>query len=407
MAKIAYSRDLSNDKLAQLAQDEFGPFASAAVELRNLGLAVMPVGGDDGKVPLIKSWQKYCFSTDALEEMARQPSKRHANIGVNCGRSGVTIVDIDREDLLAAMLERFGDTPLITKTPSGGYHLWYRSNGEGCTNLRKEGLNVDIKGKGGFVVAPPSIRPSGQYAGKAYEFHRGSWDDLKRLPTIKPGSLPSKTKPVTTTTAPKGNSNEGERNERLFALALRKVPLCDSLTSLRIVLMAANDNCCNPPLALGEVLKIAGSAWRYEQERRNFVGRESRTYVTKSEFEKLMEHEDGLDALALLTKFRFTHSGLRETFAASPAAMWKAGVMTQAGKPWGRDRYKRAIRVLLETKILKVVHAGGRRKGDVSLYSFCDIPSLTGIPAPILTNTLYSLSPPPGGMGCDGMTEAA
>src|SRR5215203_6771818 len=90
------------------------------------------------------------------------------------------------------MLERFGETPLQTRTPSGGAHLWYRSSGEGCSNLHNEDLAVDIKGIGGQVVVPPSIRPSGVHAGRAYEFLAGSWDDLAGLPKIRPGSLPGR-----------------------------------------------------------------------------------------------------------------------------------------------------------------------------------------------------------------------
>ncbi len=78
--------------------------------------------------------------------------------------------------------------PLVTGTPSGGVHLWYRTTGERC-QVRLDGLKVDIKGIGGMVVVPPSIRPTGQHAGKAYTFVKGSWDDLIHLPTITPGAL--------------------------------------------------------------------------------------------------------------------------------------------------------------------------------------------------------------------------
>ena len=43
-----------------------------------------------------------------------------ANVGVACGLSGMVVVDIDDRSLLPSMLLRFGDTPLITRTPSGG-----------------------------------------------------------------------------------------------------------------------------------------------------------------------------------------------------------------------------------------------------------------------------------------------
>src|SRR5437588_8913304 len=107
---------------------------------------------------------------------AAQQSISGANIGIGCDLSNVFIVDNDDPTVVHAMIERFGDTPLKTSTPSGGVHLWYRGAGEGCSNLRREGLEVDLKGVGGFVVIPPSIRPTGPYAGYAYDFLQGSWD---------------------------------------------------------------------------------------------------------------------------------------------------------------------------------------------------------------------------------------
>jgi hypothetical protein len=89
-----------------------------------------------------------------------------ANIGILTKLSGVTIIDVDSPDLSEDMANRFGPTPMITGTPSGGQHRWYRGTGERSTNLRRsEGLAVDVKAggdsRGGFVVVPPSLRPSG------------------------------------------------------------------------------------------------------------------------------------------------------------------------------------------------------------------------------------------------------
>ena len=163
------------------------PFADAALVLWGHGLALVPLGGDDGKVTLVK-W-KYLKHRPGREYLKRLTTKHPTrNIGVLTGLSRVTVVDVDDPELVDDMLRRFGDTPLITGTPRGGFHLWYKSNGERCqTGLN--GLKVDIKGIGGVVVVPPSIRPTGPHAGKAYTFVKGSWDDLGGLPTITPGAL--------------------------------------------------------------------------------------------------------------------------------------------------------------------------------------------------------------------------
>jgi hypothetical protein len=142
------------------------PFADAAPKLFTR-LAVMPVGGSDGKKPLLKGWNKWTRrpGKDFIEKlMERCPG---ANIGTVCGPSGLFIVDNDDPRAVQAMLERFGDTPLKTSTPSGGVHLWYRNSGEGCANLRREGLKVDLKGNWRLcrysTVNPPHRPVRGQH----------------------------------------------------------------------------------------------------------------------------------------------------------------------------------------------------------------------------------------------------
>ena len=72
---------------------------------------------------------------------------------------------MERADRLAIAQDRYGETPILVRTPSGrGAHLYYSAPAEQVrqANLRKaEGLAIDIKaGKGAYVIIPPSVRPS-------------------------------------------------------------------------------------------------------------------------------------------------------------------------------------------------------------------------------------------------------
>jgi Bifunctional DNA primase/polymerase, N-terminal len=166
-----------------------GPFRDAAPDLLARGLAVVPCGSADGKVPLVEwgKWTKRPGLRFVEKLMRRHPS---ANIGIVTGcLSGITLVDCDGD--VDVMIACCGDTPLKVRTPRGGVHLYYRFAGERCADLRTEGLKVDVKAAGGFAVVPPSVRPDGPYAGRAYEFLAGSWGDLSRLPAARPGSLPA------------------------------------------------------------------------------------------------------------------------------------------------------------------------------------------------------------------------
>src|SRR5215471_3146230 len=65
---------------------------------------------------------------------------------------------------------------------------------------------------------------------------------------------------------------EGRRNNSLFRFALQQVRHCDSYDALLDVMRTRNMD-CEPPLAEDVIISTARSAWRYEQEGRNLIGR--------------------------------------------------------------------------------------------------------------------------------------
>ena len=125
-------------------------FADHAYEYAEAGLVTFPV--DDHKTPLVKNFLR--FGPNSCERyIAKFPS---ANIGIVNRRwrgIGVTVVDIDDENLVDYAKDRFGETPLQSTTPGGGSHLWYRANGE-KRRCGLEGRRIDICGEGGFFLAP-------------------------------------------------------------------------------------------------------------------------------------------------------------------------------------------------------------------------------------------------------------
>ncbi|NLX12761.1 MAG: DUF3987 domain-containing protein [Phycisphaerales bacterium] len=100
------------------------------------------------------------------EQFARMPS---ANIGIATGAaSGVWVLDIDPRNggdesirKLAADGRELGET-LIAITGGGGLHYFYRVNGAPVRCRSNLWPGVDVKGDGGYIVAPGSIHPSGE-----------------------------------------------------------------------------------------------------------------------------------------------------------------------------------------------------------------------------------------------------
>lgn len=89
------------------------------------------------------------------------------NIGVRTGTaSGVFVVDIDGEQGTASlrMLEaQHGALPAtLTSTTGKGTHYWFAADGPIPCSTGKLAPGVDVRGDGGYVVAPPSVHPNGK-----------------------------------------------------------------------------------------------------------------------------------------------------------------------------------------------------------------------------------------------------
>lgn len=333
------------------------PFA-AAKELHGYGLAVMPIGGNDDKTPLVVGWGKWKGPPPAKAIEKWMPRHTNANIGIATSPSRVTIVDIDDMSIANDCIARFGDTPVKTATPSGGLHLWYRSNGERNSNLRREGLAVDIKGVGGMVVIPPSIRRSGKHAGEAYFLVEGGWHDLSRLPSLQNFSDRSEN-------SPHDRVEEGTRNNSLFMHLKEQARHCDTIEDLldvgRTFAMA-----CVPPLPNGEVEKTVRSVWRYYEDGELWHKGDPQHIVFGVRERELSRQNS--DAFLLWYELKVAHGARKKPFAVACTAMARDGVVPAFGK--SNKRYIRAVSWLVDNGWLNRVHTGGKKKGDCHLYTF-------------------------------------
>lgn len=331
-----------------------GAFQTAALELHKRGLFVIPTGGKDGKAPLVRGFARWRGQArETVEDFARKHPG--ANIGIVTGLSRVTVVDADDEKTLAEAEGRFGPSPIVARSPRGGGHLYYRSSGERCANLRPFGLNVDIKGIGGMVLAPPSVR-----AGVgSYTLERGGWDDLQDLPTLAPGAIPERT--TTPARAKPGaiDSAEGQRNNDLFTALLNHADGCESLNDLTTDAHAINAQ-FSPPLPRIEAEKVARSVWRMKAAGRIILTTRPGVLVTFRELETL--GADGFFLAQWLKRWHGSKQG--RTFALSPKAMEKAEVL----KGWGRRRYELAILETIRAGIIERTHKGGSKRGDYSTF---------------------------------------
>ena len=151
----------------------------AALRYAKRGLAVFPCGPD--KRPLTENGFKDA-SADAEQICAWWSAHPDAMIGMPTGpASGIDVLDIDVKNVDGfAALPGWSDmSPVVVRTPSGGAHVWLKSDGTIRNSAGKIAPGVDTRGQGGYVIVPPS-QPNGN--DKAYCWERGDEDQIGNLP---------------------------------------------------------------------------------------------------------------------------------------------------------------------------------------------------------------------------------
>jgi KaiC/GvpD/RAD55 family RecA-like ATPase len=140
-----------------------------AIRLVVAGATVFPVrlalDADGKKKPAYPgSWDQYQMTAATAGEIATAGA-----YGVDCGRSGVVYVDLDRKaDIDGVELWKSRGlpvSPFVVKTQSGGEHHAFRAPTEPVGNACFKTLGVDVRGAGGHVFGPGStVEGGGSYA---------------------------------------------------------------------------------------------------------------------------------------------------------------------------------------------------------------------------------------------------
>lgn len=193
-----------------------------------------------------------------------------ANVGVATGGE-LAVVDLDVSRNGVENWEALADDnggaldALTVRTGGGGKHLYLRTPHKVRNSADQLALGVDVRGEGGYVVAPPSVHASG----KTYEWlDTDPLDDSSARVPDAPKWLLAKIANlrviVTPSSAPADAFPKGQRNSGLFKIArsLRAQGL--GFEEIIPSLLEINDRRCFPPLDPAEVKQIARSAAGYD-----------------------------------------------------------------------------------------------------------------------------------------------
>jgi hypothetical protein len=138
------------------------PLLSAALAYAARGWPVLPLRPRD-KVPLLSNGSKGA-TTDPWQIAAWWQAHPHANVGIATGGAAPWVLDLDAGGEAAWALEHGTlpeDAPRV-RTGGGGLHLYFAADSDIRNRQKVDGMPVDVRGVGGYVVAPPSVHASGQ-----------------------------------------------------------------------------------------------------------------------------------------------------------------------------------------------------------------------------------------------------
>lgn len=200
-----------------------------------------------------------------------------ANIGIATGhKSGFVVLDIDTdkdgEKSLRNHLKKIkrGMPPTVgTRTGGGGVHIFWKHPGFAFSN--KVGIlpGVDVRGDGGYIIAPPSMHE----CGIRYRWHEDGHPRRKIISSVpqwyydlcKPKEhKPRGEAPADLENLPRriGEIMDGTRNTRLYQIASRLKLDGHSFIDAENVLRRVNSECCKPPYPMSGLAKILNSAFK-------------------------------------------------------------------------------------------------------------------------------------------------
>lgn len=232
--------------------------------------------GSVAKHPRINAWQKN-WTRD--EKVVKKWFEEYGdtNIGIVTGQPSGNIfvidVDVKNGDGIKNFTEKIDKKfklhaehkTLIVKTGSGGYHIFYKYNEvEKIGNRTNIVGSVDIRGDGGYVVAPASLYRNG-------EFYKIEQDlPIADAPPELELFLQQRSTAKSTASDTQGqtldlptNIPQGQRNDVLFkaACSLRAKGFPEE--TIETSILSLNKTACNPALSDDEVIQIVRSSTKY------------------------------------------------------------------------------------------------------------------------------------------------
>lgn len=231
-----------------------------ALYYSSLGLSVFPLKARD-KVPVTSTGFKVAtMDTGQIERWWNECPNYNIGIATGAVSGGLFVIDLDIDEekgkngyeVLKDWQREHGELPETWQsiTGRGGYHIFYKdaSTIKNRANLYE---GVDIRGDGGYIVAPPSVHPNGnryEWELDPDSYKLADMNDLV-FSFINPvkNSVQGSSFSVPTTIG------EGERTATMVKMVCSMQAKGFSDEAIKTAVMAENNSKCVPPLTEQEL----------------------------------------------------------------------------------------------------------------------------------------------------------
>ena len=238
-----------------------------AIKLAKRGFKILPC---EGKIAKMKDWpNKATSDIEAIKNLLSGEENIAILTGDQILGGFLTVIDCDIKENTNGIINFSNflkekniilpDT-LVATTGGGGKHYYFLATQQIDNSIGKLCPAVDIRGKNGYVIAPPSLHENG----KRYQWE----NDLpiaklpKELEEILVGKAISAEKRDLTYCI-----HEGNRNNTLFRLACKLVNTGLAKESIIEAIKKENQLRCIPPLAINDIENLVNSAYKYHTKK--------------------------------------------------------------------------------------------------------------------------------------------
>ena len=243
-----------------------------AMALAHKGIAVFPCRPQDKRPATANGLKDATTDLNIIRQWWRQEPQ--FNLAIATGAvSGIFVVDIDGLDAeveLRRLEAEHGEFPsTIEAITARGRHVYFRSPEIPVrSSVSKIAPGIDVRGDGGYVLAPPSIHPTG----RRYEWSVDCASSLAEAPawllSLSANGVTLALPPEAWRELVANGAVEGTRNCTITKLAghlLRR--RIDPFVALEL-LQSWNATRCVPPLLAADIERIVASVASRELRRR-------------------------------------------------------------------------------------------------------------------------------------------